>query len=121
MTQPHPENHVVRAGRLRLGVALVLLWWLPLWALGPWIANSLRDIANPPSAAAVTTAIIVVQTIIGLLGFWIAGTQVKSIIRHSTKRQALRAAWTVLRHGRLPAAPDRDGESPKHPGSWPET
>jgi hypothetical protein len=85
--------------RLRVGVSLILLWLVPFWALGPTIAHSLSGLSNPPSVAAVTTTIVVVQTIVGLLGFWVAGTQVKSIIKGSTKRHALGAIWSMLLHG----------------------
>jgi hypothetical protein len=87
--------------RLRVGVFLILLWIVPFWALAPYIANSLSGFSNPPSVAAVTTAILVVQTIIGLLGSWVAGTQVKSIIKGSTKRHALGAIWSILIHGEI--------------------
>ena len=83
------------------GVFLILLWIVPFWALAPLIADSLSGLSNPPSVAAVTTTILVVQTIIGLLGCWVAGTEVKSIIKGSTKRQALRAIWSILLHGEI--------------------
>jgi hypothetical protein len=82
-----------------VGVLLIILWLVPFWALGPRIADSLSGLSNPPSVAAVTTAIVVVQTIIGLLGFWVAGTQVKSIIKSSTKLHAFGAIWSILLHG----------------------
>jgi hypothetical protein len=87
--------------RLRMGVFLVLLWLLPFWALAPHIAHSLSGLSNPPSVAAVTTAIVVVQTILGLLGFWVAGTEVKSIIKGSTMWHALGAIWSILLHGSI--------------------
>src|SRR5512132_929721 len=87
--------------RLRVGVFLILLWIVPFWALAPRIADSLSGLSNPPSVAAVTTTILVVQTIIGLLGCWVAGTEVKSIIKGSTKRQALGAIWSILLHGEV--------------------
>jgi hypothetical protein len=68
-------------------------------ALAPFIADSLSGLSYPPSVAAVTTTILVVQTIIGLLGFWVAGAAVKSIIKGSTKRHALGAIWSILIHG----------------------
>jgi hypothetical protein len=40
-----------------------------------------------------------VQTILGLLGFWVAGAAVKSIIKGSTMRHALGAIWSMLIHG----------------------
>jgi hypothetical protein len=87
--------------RLRVGVALIILWLLPFWALGPRIAHSLGGLSNPPSVAAITTAIVVVQTIIGLLGLWIAGTEVKSIVKGSTLKRSLSALWSMFIHGEV--------------------
>jgi hypothetical protein len=84
-----------------VGVFLILLWIVPFWALAPFIANSLSGLSHPPSVAAVTTAIVIVQTILGLIGSWVAGTQVKAIIKGSTKRQALGAIWSILIHGEI--------------------
>ena len=85
--------------RLRVGVFLILLWIVPFWALAPRIADSLSGLSNPPSVAAVTTTIVVVQTLLGLLGFWVAGTQVKSIIKGSAKLRAIGAIWSIFLHG----------------------
>ena len=85
--------------RLRVGVFLILLWILPFWLLAEPIAHSLSGLSNPPSVVAVTTAIVVVQTILGLLGFWVAGTEVKSIIKGSAKLRAIGAIWSMLLHG----------------------
>jgi hypothetical protein len=79
--------------------------------LAPAIAHSLSGLSNPPSVAAVTTTIVVVQTIIGLLGFWVAGTEVKSIIKGSTMRHALGAIWSILLHGDIRGHGD-DGIDP---------
>jgi hypothetical protein len=87
--------------RLRVGVFLILLWIVPFWLLAEPIAHSLSGLSNPPSVVAVTTAIVVVQTILGLIGFWVAGTEVKSIIKGSTMRHALRAIWSILLHGEI--------------------
>ena len=106
MTQPHthgPSGESGRPARLRVAVALVLIWWVPFWLLGPLIADWLSGLNNPPSGAAVTAAIVVVQTILGLIGFWLGGTEIKSIARRSTKKQAFVAAWSVLLHGEIPA------------------
>lgn len=99
-----------RPVRLRVAVALVLLWWVPFWLLGPRIAGWLSGIDNPPSGATVTTAIVVVQTIVGLVGFWLGGTEVKAIVRRSTKKRAFKVTWSVLLHGEIPDDP-RDSAS----------
>ena len=87
--------------RLRVGLFLILLWILPFWLLAEPIAHSLSGLSNPPSVVAVTTAIVVVQTLLGLLGFWVAGTQVKSIIKGSAKLHAIGAIWSMLLHGEI--------------------
>jgi hypothetical protein len=92
----------VSRSRLRVGMLLILLWLIPFWALAPYIAHSLSGLSNPPSVAAVTTAIVVVQTIFGLLGFWVAGTEVKAIIKGSTMKHALGATWSIFIHGEVP-------------------
>ena len=97
--------------RLRAGVALIILWLLPFWALAPEIAHSLSRMSDPPSAAAVTTYIVVAQTIMGLLGMWIAGTEVKSIVKGSTLKRSLSALWFILIHGKV-REPETTGTDP---------
>ena len=87
--------------RLRIGVLLILLWWAPIWALAPLVAQALDGLSNPPSVAEVTTVIVIVQTVIGLLGFVVAGTAVKGIVKGSRKRDALRAIWGIFIHGEI--------------------
>jgi len=118
-TAEHPISPGASPIRLRAGVLLIIVWWIPFWALAPRITDSLSGLTNPPSVAAVTTTIVIVQTIIGLLGIWIAGTQVKSIIKGSTKRQALRAIWSIFLHGEIrgqvidsPRSPSGDTRPP---------
>ena len=74
-TTDHLKSAGVSRLRLRLGVLLILLWLIPFWALASYIAHSLSVLSNPPSVATVTAAIVAVQTILGLLGFWVAGTE----------------------------------------------
>jgi uncharacterized oligopeptide transporter (OPT) family protein len=93
------ESTTVSPARLRLGVSLIIVWWIPFWALSPYIADSLSSTANPPSVAAITTVIVIVQTIIGLLGFLVAGKEVKSIVNGVPKKQALASVWFILVHG----------------------
>jgi hypothetical protein len=52
-----------------------------------------------------------VQTILGLLGFWVAGTGVKSIIKGATLKHALAATWSMLIHGDIRGS-DKVGTDP---------
>ena len=87
--------------RLRLGVFLILLWILPFWLLAPEVARLLSGGSGHPSVATVTTTIVVVQTILGLIGMFVAGTQVKSIVKGSTRRHAIAAIWSIFIHGEI--------------------
>lgn len=93
--------------RLRVGVALIIVWLVPLWALAPLVARLFHT-----RVVTVTTIIVVVQTVVGLLGLWLAGTQVRSIIKGRKLRQALKALWSVFIRGDVrdqsPAGTDPD-------------
>lgn len=84
----------VSASRMRIGVVCLALWWIPFWALAPMIATSLNL-----KASAVTLAIVVVQTIIGGIGIWVAGKEVSNIIKKTPKKQVPGKVWHVLIHG----------------------
>ncbi len=88
--------------RLRLGVGLIALWWLPFWALAPAISDSL---GGQPTAAVLTGVIVVVQTLIGILGMWLAGTAVKAVLTGVPKRQAFGTIWYLLVHGKMREEP----------------
>jgi hypothetical protein len=109
--------------RLRIGVLFILLWWFPFWALAPTITKSLAGLPHPPSVAVVTTAIVVVQTLIGLLGFFVAGTEVKRIVKETPrKRDALKTIWVIFLHGHVPDhEPAVTPPSPAQPGATPPT
>ena len=87
--------------RLRIGVLLILLWIVPFWLLAPAIAHALNGLSSPPSVADVTTAIVVVQTVLGLLGSFVAGTEVKAIVKGASLRHAIAAIWSIFIHGEV--------------------
>jgi hypothetical protein len=58
-------------------------------------------LSNPPSVAEVTTFIVIVQTVVGILGFLVAGKVVKSIIKGAPKKQAFGNIWYILIHGNV--------------------
>jgi hypothetical protein len=89
----------ISASRLRLGVLLVALWWLPVWLLAPVISR-FWDL----DSSDVWIAVIVVQTVVGLLGVLLAGRQVYRIMQGVPRKLLLPTVWRVLRHGTLSAA-----------------
>ena len=88
--------------RLRLGVAIVAFWWLPLWALAPAVSDAL---GGQPSTQSLTVGIVIVQTLVGVLGSWLAGTAVKSMLLGKPKNLAFGTIWYLLIHGRMREEP----------------
>jgi hypothetical protein len=105
-----PGARSVSPLRLRAGVLAILLWWAPIWLLAPHIADSLSGLDPPPSVALVTTIIVVVQTLIGVIGIVVAGSAVRAIVKGSTKREALRLIWQIFLHGEIQGPTDVEGE-----------
>ena len=82
--------------RLRLGLILIGIWWIPIWLLAPLVSHFVDQ-----SAGSVTIAIAIVQTIIGLIGALIAGRQAAKIVRHTGFRAVPGKIWRVLWTGKL--------------------
>jgi hypothetical protein len=88
------KSKIVSASRMRIGVLCLVIWWAPIWALAPVIADVCAI-----KTSYITFAIVAVQTIIGFLGVWIAGKEVAEIIKTTPKKQVPRKVWHVLVHG----------------------
>lgn len=101
MNQQSISTNTVSPLRLRIGVVLIILWWIPFWLLAPYIASigNPQDKAN--AVAIISAIIIIIQTIIGFLGFIVAGSQVKSIIKGNTLKKSLSQIFYMLIHGKL--------------------
>lgn len=95
--------------RLRIGVALLIIWLVPLWILAPVLTR----LAHLSSVAVGTAVIAIIQTVLGLLGLWLAGSQVRTIVRGRKLKQALSALWTVFIRGNL--SPPTGGDEADKP------
>ena len=90
----------ISATRLRIGVLLLVLWFLPFWLLGPEVAQAL-GIDSSRGVAVVTGLITIVQTIIGIAGAFIAGKQAAQLMKHGSLRKRLRRVGHVLWTGEI--------------------
>ena len=104
--------------RLRLGVALIGIWWIPIWLLAPLVAHFTGD---PVGSATVTIAIV--QTVIGLFGALLAGRQAAKIVRHAGFRAVPGRIWHVLWTGKMAEAEPAEATAATEPStpSLPET
>jgi hypothetical protein len=103
--------------RLRLGVALIGIWWIPIWLLAPLVAHYLDQ-----DAGSVAITVAIVQTIIGLIGVLLAGRQAAKIVRRTGFRAVPAKIGHVLWTGRLTEPEPTDAtDSEPWTSSLPET
>jgi len=95
------SDRVISANRLRIGVVLIILWFLPFWLLGPWLAKTLGFSDQESAGVIVTGIIVVVQTIIGLAGAYVTGKEASTIIKSTPRKYLLKTVLSVLKHGTL--------------------
>ena len=88
---------VLSAKRLRLGFICIFLWWFPFWAF----AAPISDALGIDNVARVTTAIVIIQTAIGLFGFMLVGKPVANIIKKSSFKKAPGIIVYAIIHGKL--------------------
>ncbi|WP_426592548.1 hypothetical protein ACPPVS_12290 [Cellulomonas sp. McL0617] len=91
-----PEPATLSPTRLRVGIFLVFLWWIPVWLAAPVIAEAFALDAHD-----VLIWLIVVQTIVGLAGVLVVGRQIARIMKGIPARRMLPTVWHVLRHGSI--------------------
>lgn len=82
--------------KLRIGVFLVLLWWLPFWALATPISEK-----TGIKISVLTIAIMGVQTVIGIIGLYLAGKTVRKIIKSLPFKKVPGALWYMLLKGKV--------------------
>ena len=82
--------------RLRVGIFLVFLWWIPVWLAAPVISE-----AFGLDSTDVLIWLIVVQTVVGLAGVLVVGRQIARIMKGIPARRMLPTVWHVLRRGTI--------------------
>lgn len=89
-------NQAINPARLRAGIFLILLWWLPLWLFAPFISSKVGA-----KTSTVTIMVVILQTTIGIIGVYVAGKQTAEIIKSTPKKYVLSKMWQIILHGNL--------------------
>lgn len=82
--------------RLRLGIVLFFLFWLPAYLLAPVVAVAFGD---QPDVVQLTIFIMIIQTVIGLAGFVVAGKEVIQLLKQTPRKQILKTVWHIFWSG----------------------
>lgn len=102
MSEKEPDTtKVVNPIRLRIGVLLILLWWIPFWAMSPYISQALGYSSDSHATAVITTIIMIVQTVVGFIGMYFCGKQVSLVVKKSPRKQVPAKIWQIFRYGKI--------------------
>jgi hypothetical protein len=82
--------------RVRIGILLFLLWWLPVYLLAPAIADLIGTSSDAHLVRTVTIWLVCIQTVIGLIGLYLAGTQLFATLGKVRRRRVLVVAWHIV-------------------------
>ena len=93
------KTNDVSIWRLRLGVLLIIFWWLPIYLTVPSITAALGDTGNAHAIKVITFFIITIQTIIGITGFLLVGKSLASNLRKVSTKKLPKVFWEMLWHG----------------------
>lgn len=81
--------------RLRIGIVLIFLFWIPVWMIAPLIA----DFVNA-SVQTTTLVIMTLQGVVGVIGLILAGKAALVLFKSTPRKQLPKAVWQVVKDGK---------------------
>ena len=97
--RPVEPDRAISATRLRVGVVLLLIWFIPFWALGPWIAKSLGWSVH--AGVELGIVISIGQTLIGFVGAFTGGKEAKALVKGTPFKNVPARAWHIIWTGNM--------------------
>lgn len=97
---PKVPNKQVSARRLRVGIVMIVLFWLPFWLIAP----ALDKIAGANTATEkhnIFLAVVLLQSLLGIMGVVIAGKTVLDVVRHTKRKRIFIVLWRTLKTGEM--------------------
>jgi H+/Cl- antiporter ClcA len=85
--------------RLRIGVVFFILWWLPIYLTVPFIVGLFGDANNTKAKHIITAVILLIQGVIGVIGFLLIGKALALTLRKVSYRRLPGVIWRMLWHG----------------------
>jgi uncharacterized membrane protein (DUF485 family) len=93
-----PER-AVSVTRLRVGAVLLLIWFIPFWALAPWIAKHLGWSVHAGVELGLVMSIC--QTLIGIVGAFIAGKDATALVKGTPFKRVPARVWHIIWTGNI--------------------
>lgn len=105
--------------KLRLGVLMFIIWWIPIYLAFPAI-NSELNATTKKQQAIIALVIITIQTIIGILGLMLVGKSLAYTLKKVKSKKIPIVIWRMLWSGKTDIDPsymktkkDKSASKPK--------
>ena len=85
--------------RVRLGVALIIISWLPFAQVFLWIAHNNGKLTSSDASDKFRLAVWGVQILIGFVGLWLVGQLAVQAAKKDGWRKTPSNMWDLFRHG----------------------
>ena len=93
------SGRAISATRLRIGVVLLVIWFIPFWALAPWIVRTLGGSVD--AGVKLGLVMSVGQTMIGFVGAFIAGRDATALVKGTPFKKVPKRAWHIIWTGNM--------------------
>ena len=97
--KPVEPDRAISVTRLRVGVVLLLIWFIPFWALAPWIAKALGW--SVQAGVELGVVMSVCQTLIGIVGAFTAGKEATALVKGTPFKKVPARAWRIIWTGSM--------------------
>ena len=94
----HTDKKHVSATRLRIGIFLIILFWIPAWLAIPAIADAF-GIRSTEAQTILLVSVLCIQGVLGALGAIVVGRTIVAMVKTPPKRKVLGRLFYVLVHG----------------------
>jgi hypothetical protein len=95
----------VSPGRLRLGILMFILWWLPVYLMVPAVTDALGEHGNAHAIEVTTAVIVLLQTVIGLIGVFLLGKTLALTLKQVTFKKLPATIWHIAWTGKATIDP----------------
>ncbi len=95
----HINHSRIDLFKLRAGVFLIFIWWIPLYVLIPAAAAANGSGSTAVSQTQITVIIILVQSILGVIGFFLIGKSLAGVLKKVKFKYMPKVFWRMFWSG----------------------
>jgi len=87
--------------RLRFGVSLIIISWLPIAQLILFVAHNNGQLTSDKQSSTVRLIVWTIQILVGLIGVWLVGKLAVAEAKQKGWKQTPKVLWHIFLHGKM--------------------